>query len=97
MRNAPSKLKPEPLEMVFIRAPIIEEVGPDVEVLASDPGHPVLVRHGRLLMATFHPELTERHHGARIFSEARRGESASRALRRVEAASHRSAGPRSLP
>jgi pyridoxal 5'-phosphate synthase pdxT subunit len=58
VRYAPSKLKPEPLEMVFIRAPVIEEVGPQVEVLATDRGHPVLVRQGRLLLATFHPELT---------------------------------------
>src|SRR5579862_6620042 len=58
VRYAPSKLKPEPLEMVFIRAPIIESVGAGVEVLASDQGHPVLVRQDHLLMATFHPELT---------------------------------------
>ena len=44
--------------MVFIRAPIIESVGKAVEVLASDAGHPVLVRQGRILAATFHPELT---------------------------------------
>jgi 5'-phosphate synthase pdxT subunit len=58
VRYAPSRLKPEPLEMVFIRAPIIEEAGPEVEVLASEGGRPVLVRQGRLLAATFHPELT---------------------------------------
>ena len=45
--------------MVFIRAPVIEELGPDVEVLATDRGHPVLVRQGKLLIATFHPELTD--------------------------------------
>ncbi len=54
-----TKLKEEPLEMVFIRAPIIERVGPGVEVLAESEGHPVLVRCGRLLAAAFHPELTE--------------------------------------
>jgi len=59
VRNAPSKLKTAPLEMVFIRAPIIETMGPDVEVLASESGRPVLVRQGRMLIATFHPELTE--------------------------------------
>ncbi len=59
VRYAPSKLKAEPLEMVFIRAPFIEEVGPQVEVLASEGGHPVLVRDGRMLVATFHPELTD--------------------------------------
>jgi 5'-phosphate synthase pdxT subunit len=58
IRYAPSKLKPEPLEMVFIRAPIIERVAADAEVLASDEGHPVLVRQGNMLMSTFHPELT---------------------------------------
>ena len=52
-------LKPAPLEMVFIRAPIIERVGPGLQVLAEDAGHPVLVRQGKLLAATFHPELTD--------------------------------------
>ena len=55
---APTKLHKEPLEMVFIRAPIIESVGPGVEVLAQDAGHPVLVQEGRILASTFHPELT---------------------------------------
>jgi 5'-phosphate synthase pdxT subunit len=59
VRAVASKLKNEPLEMVFIRAPVIEEAGPDVEVLASDRGRPVLVRQGNLLVATFHPELTQ--------------------------------------
>lgn len=59
VRSAPSKLKDEPLEMVFIRAPWIDKVGPGVEVLASEDGRPVLVRDGRILIATFHPELTE--------------------------------------
>jgi pyridoxal 5'-phosphate synthase pdxT subunit len=58
VRYAPSKLQPEPLEMVFIRAPLIEEIGPQVQVLASDGGRPVLVRQGKMLVATFHPELT---------------------------------------
>jgi 5'-phosphate synthase pdxT subunit len=53
-----SKLKPVPLEMVFIRAPIIEQVGPSVEVLAESAGRPVLVRDAAVLVATFHPELT---------------------------------------
>jgi 5'-phosphate synthase pdxT subunit len=59
VRSAPSKLKSEPLEMVFIRAPRIEEVGPEVEVLAREGGQPVLVRDGRILLATFHPELSD--------------------------------------
>jgi 5'-phosphate synthase pdxT subunit len=58
VRIAPSKLKSEPLEMVFIRAPWIDEVGPNVEVLAREGGRPVLVREGRILISTFHPELT---------------------------------------
>jgi len=55
----PTKLRKEPLEMVFIRAPIIESVGEGVEVLAEDAGHPVLVRRGKFLASTFHPELTD--------------------------------------
>jgi 5'-phosphate synthase pdxT subunit len=49
----------EPVRAVFIRAPWIEEAGPDVEVLASLDGHPVLAREGRILVAAFHPELTD--------------------------------------
>ena len=54
-----STIKDEPLEMVFIRAPIIESVGDGVRVLAEYEGHPVLVEQGRVLAATFHPELTD--------------------------------------
>src|SRR5580692_7587348 len=54
-----TKLREEPLEMVFIRAPIFESVGKEVQVLASDAArHPVLVRQGNILASTFHPELT---------------------------------------
>jgi len=49
----------EPLRGVFIRAPRIRELGGDVEVLGELDGEPVLVRDGRLLLATFHPELTD--------------------------------------
>lgn len=49
----------EPLRGVFIRAPRIRDAGSDVEVLGELDGEPVLVRDGRLLLATFHPELTE--------------------------------------
>lgn len=52
-------LKQEALEMVFIRAPVIEKVGEGWEVLAERNGRPVLVRKGRTLVATFHPELTD--------------------------------------
>jgi 5'-phosphate synthase pdxT subunit len=48
----------EPFHGVFIRAPRIETVGEDVEVLASYDDEPVLVRHGHLMAASFHPELT---------------------------------------
>lgn len=48
-----------PLEMVFIRAPKICGVGKDVDVLATDGGEPVLVRQGKTMAATFHPELSE--------------------------------------
>ena len=48
----------EDLECVFIRAPVIEHVGPQVEVLARVGGSPVWVRSGRAMVATFHPELT---------------------------------------
>lgn len=54
-----SALEPGPVEMVFIRAPIIERVGSGVEVLAEYAGKPVLVQKGNLLAATFHPELTQ--------------------------------------
>jgi pyridoxal 5'-phosphate synthase pdxT subunit len=53
-----SKLPGDKLEMVFIRAPRIVETGPDVEVLARRDGKPTLVRQGKLMAATFHPELT---------------------------------------
>jgi pyridoxal 5'-phosphate synthase pdxT subunit len=48
-----------PLRGVFIRAPRVRAVGPDAEVLAEHEGEPVLVRQGRFLVASFHPELTE--------------------------------------
>jgi 5'-phosphate synthase pdxT subunit len=48
-----------PLEMVFIRAPKIERVGPGVEVIATEGNHPVAVRQGRVMAATFHPELAD--------------------------------------
>ena len=62
------KIKPEPafiertkpgsLEAVFIRAPIIRQVGVDVNVLLRDDEHPILVEQGLHLAATFHAELT---------------------------------------
>jgi 5'-phosphate synthase pdxT subunit len=56
--TASTKLGGEPLEMVFIRAPRIERVGAAVQVLAEREDHPVLVREGKILAATFHPELS---------------------------------------
>ena len=58
VRCGRSQLAPGEMEMVFIRAPIIERVGGGVTVLGEDRGTPVLVRQGKLLAATFHPELT---------------------------------------
>jgi pyridoxal 5'-phosphate synthase pdxT subunit len=49
----------EPLRGVFIRAPRVREVGPEVEVLAELDGEPVLLRKGRFIVASFHPELTD--------------------------------------
>jgi len=43
---------------VFIRAPVVERVGDDVEVLAEHASHPVLIRHGSVVASTFHPELS---------------------------------------
>ncbi len=57
--TALSKLEGGPLEQVYIRAPRIERAGPGVEVLAERDGHPVLVRQGRKMAATFHPELSD--------------------------------------
>lgn len=54
----PTKLQEAPLEMVFIRAPIIEKTGPQVEILAEREGNPVLVCQGKVMASTFHPELT---------------------------------------
>jgi pyridoxal 5'-phosphate synthase pdxT subunit len=52
------KMRPAPLEMIFIRAPKIERVGPGVEVIATEGSDPVAVRQGRAMAATFHPELS---------------------------------------
>jgi 5'-phosphate synthase pdxT subunit len=57
--SGPSKLKKDPLEMVFIRGPIIERAGPGVEVLAEHAGKPTLVQQNQIIAATFHPELTD--------------------------------------
>ena len=60
-RFVEKKLGESPIEMVFIRAPKIERVGPGVEVLATEgkDKDPVAVRQGRIMAATFHPELSD--------------------------------------
>jgi pyridoxal 5'-phosphate synthase pdxT subunit len=55
----PSELTDVPMEMVFIRAPVIDSVGPGVKVLAEHGGRPVLVQKANIMAATFHPELTQ--------------------------------------
>lgn len=49
----------DPVEMVFIRAPRITRVGVDVDVLASYQGDPVWLRQGKIMVTTFHPELSK--------------------------------------
>jgi pyridoxal 5'-phosphate synthase pdxT subunit len=60
-RFVKEKLGDSPLEMVFIRAPRIERIGPGVEVIATEgkDKDPVAVRQGRVMATTFHPELSE--------------------------------------
>ena len=57
------------LNGVFIRAPWVEEVGADVQILASSHGHPVAVRQGNILATSFHPELTDNYAVHRYFVE----------------------------
>ncbi len=66
-----SRLGDEPLEMVFIRAPKFEKLGPEVEVLATEGKNedPVLIRQGKVLAATFHPELSQDTRVHRAFLE----------------------------
>lgn len=63
------------LEAVFIRAPVIRKVGPEVKVLARYQGDPILVEQGRHLAATFHPELTKDERVHRLFLEKIAGRS----------------------
>lgn len=58
IHEARTRLGEQPLEMVFIRAPRIMSTGKDVEILATEGGDPVLVRQGKVMAATFHPELS---------------------------------------
>ena len=59
LRDLEGRLAQSPIEMVFIRAPKIEHVGEGVEVLATEGADPVVVRQGKTMAATFHPELSE--------------------------------------
>ena len=59
VRHGATAISVEPIEMVFIRAPIIESVGPSVEVLATYDGKATLVQSRNILAATFHPELSD--------------------------------------
>jgi 5'-phosphate synthase pdxT subunit len=59
-----------PIEMVFIRAPKIERVGKGVEVLATEGSDPVVVRQGRTMAATFHPELSDDPRVHRLFLDS---------------------------
>ncbi len=65
----PTELPGGPLEMVFIRAPRIARVGPGVKVLAQRDGSPTLVRQGKLLAATFHPEMSSDTRVQQLFLE----------------------------
>jgi 5'-phosphate synthase pdxT subunit len=60
---------PTPIEMMFIRAPRIRRVGPDVAVLARQGGDPVMAQEGTVLVATFHPEVTGEQGVHRYFCE----------------------------
>src|SRR5919199_5602877 len=60
----------DPLRGVFIRAPRVREAGPEMEVLAEHDDVPVLLREGRVIVAAFHPELTEDSRVHELFLEA---------------------------
>ena len=59
-----------PFHAVFIRAPWVERVGPDVQVLARAGGHIVAVRHGAVLATAFHPEMTGDRRVHKLFVDA---------------------------
>ncbi len=65
--EAETKLPGGPLEMVFIRAPRIVKIGPEVEALAFRDGFPTLVRQGSIMAATFHPELSSNRRVHQLF------------------------------
>jgi 5'-phosphate synthase pdxT subunit len=65
---------PTTMEGVFIRAPRVIRVGPRVEVLGRRHDHPVLFRYGRIVAATFHPELTDDDRVHRMFLRIAEGD-----------------------
>jgi 5'-phosphate synthase pdxT subunit len=73
--HAETTLPGGPMEMVFIRAPRISRLGSTVEVLARRDGDPVLVRSGRMLAATFHPELSDDRRVHQLFLDLVRSDS----------------------
>jgi len=73
IQTGETRLPGGPLEMVYIRAPRIASVGQGVEVLAERDGFPVLVRQGKLLAATFHPELSSDRRVHQLFVDMVRG------------------------
>jgi 5'-phosphate synthase pdxT subunit len=68
------KLGESKLEMVFIRAPRIERIGPGVEVIATEGNDPVAVRQGQVMASTFHPELSDDTRMHRFFLDMVRGQ-----------------------
>ena len=75
--SAPTTLPGGPMEMVFIRAPRISRLAPGIEVIARREDDPVLVRSGRILAATFHPELSEDRRVHQLFLDIVRTEAST--------------------
>ena len=75
--HADTALPGGPMEMVFIRAPRIARLGSGIQTLASRNGDPVLIRSGRLLAATFHPELSDDRRVHQLFLDMVREQSST--------------------
>lgn len=76
IERTPTKLPGDLLETVYIRAPRIVEIGPEVDVLASRDGAPTLVRQRHIMAATFHPELSADRRVHRLFRDIVSGHAA---------------------